>query len=309
MGRLPLHTPHPKQNTLHHHVHHHQLDILGISEVGLNWPLLPQSSSWHERTYKAFRQQSSILSWNQQDIKTAATQWGGTALITTGLTTSRIHLHGKDPRQLGRWCWTKYTGKSNTILTIYSIYKPIKNLHGPLSVYQQHRNHLSCTASHNIDPLKSFDKDLVKELQQCLSQGEHLLIGGDLNEEISHSTLATAFLQLGLQEAILSHHDNAVPSLSTHIRNDCNRIIDGIWKTPALVIRRSGYTSFSTWDHRTAWIDLDTTSAFGISHKNITQRASRAAAFNCLIQTLYTDIWRIWSQPQRTYNFSPVPEL
>ena len=214
------------------------------------------------------------MAWNQQDLKTAAHQWGGTALLTTGLSTSRIHSHGKDPRQLGRWCWTKYTGKSNLILNIYSIYRPVKNLRGPLSVYQQHRTHLSRTISPTADPLKTFDEDLINELQQCLARGEHLLIGGDINEEINHSTLVNSFLQLGLQEAILSHHAEDTPSLSTHIRNDRNRIIDGIWKTPGLVISGSGYTSFSTWDHRTAWIDLDTRSAFGTPQKHHPTRFS-----------------------------------
>lgn len=192
----------------------------------------------------------------------------------------------------GRWCWTTYTGKYQSTLTVYSIYKPIKNLNGPLSVYQQHRTHLSQTISPSTDPLQTFDTDLIQELKVRLSHGEHLLIGSDINEEIFQSTLASAFTQLGLQEAIISHHDGAVPSLSTHIRNDRNRIIDGIWTTPSLVIRRSGYTSFSTWDHRTASVDLDIHSSFGTPHKHHSTRFSGrwlAATFTSRIGTKIFD--------------------
>lgn len=165
LGCLPQHNPHPKQDTLHHHIHNHHFDILGISEVGLNWSILPRSRSWHKWTYKIFCQQSSILAWNQKDIHTSAIQWGGTALLTTGLTTSRIHSRGKDPQQLGRWCWMTYMGKQGVKLTIYSIYKPVPNQTGPLSVYQQHHTQLLISPSSSSDPLQSFDSELLAELQ------------------------------------------------------------------------------------------------------------------------------------------------
>ena len=48
VGCLPQHNPHPKQDALHHHIHNHHFDILGILEVGLNWSIIPRSSSSSE---------------------------------------------------------------------------------------------------------------------------------------------------------------------------------------------------------------------------------------------------------------------
>ena len=138
VGRLPSSTPHPKQDALHHAFYQHHVNIMGISEVGLNWTRTLQSHSWQERTIGVFRQQSTTLAWNHHDLGVSPTQWGGVAPITTGLTTSCIKTKGSDPRQLGCWSWTSYSGRQSTTLTIYSVYRPVPNNEGPLSVYQQH---------------------------------------------------------------------------------------------------------------------------------------------------------------------------
>lgn len=274
VGCLPQHNPHPKQDALHHHILNHHFDILGLSEVGLNWSLLPRSKAWHERTYKIFRQLSTILAWNQTDIHTSPIQWGGTALLTMGLTTSRIHSRGKGPKKLGRWCWTTYMDKQGAKLTIYSIYRPVPNMTGPLSVYQQHRTQLLSSHSSISDPLRSFDTELLAELQSRIQSGEHLVIGGDINSNVTNSSIATQFEQLGLRETILNCHGGQPPPFSSHIRNDNNKIIDGIWTTSSVTILRSGYTSFHNWDHRTPWIDLQLSTTLGTPHLHNTQRFS-----------------------------------
>ena len=273
VGRLPLQAPHPKQDALHHHIHHNKIDILGISEVGLNWGLISNSLSWHERTFKVFRTQSTVLAWNRHDLHTSPLQWGGVGLISSGLITSRVIHKGSDHRGLGRWCWTTYTGSHSSKITIYSIYRPVLNKSGPLSVYQQQHTHLLKKGSPITDPLSIFESDLFKELNTRIQRGELLIIGGDINDNILTSSIHRTLLSLELQEAVLTTH-SSTPNFSSHIRNNSHRIIDGIWTSPTLTIINSGYTSFDVWDHRMPWLELDLSSTFGSnqSSSNFTGR-------------------------------------
>ena len=262
VGRLPPSSPHPKQDALHHTFHQYHIDILGISEIGLNWTRTRRSHSWQERTFGIFRQQSTTLAWNHHDIGNSPTQWGGVALTTTGLTTSRIQSKGTDPRQLGRWCWTSYSGKKSTTLTIYSIYRPVPNNEGPLSVYQQQRRHL-LASDVSTEPLHQWTEDLRQELQPRINQGEHLIVGGDFNSCLRSATFFKMLQELGLQESILSLHSTTPPTFSSCIRSAKSKIIDGIYSSPSIRIQKGGYTPFDTWDHRMVWIDIDIPSTFG----------------------------------------------
>ena len=272
---LPTKHPHPKQEALKHHIQRHHLDILGLSEVGLNWSLVNTNHQWQERTFKQFPQISTTLSWNKNDIHTSTTQWGGTALISTGLITSRIHKKGTDPRQLGRWSRTTYQGQGNLLLTIYSIYRPTENHTGPLSVFQQHRTHLIKTHRHS-NPLTIFDADLLQELRNRIAEGEQLVVGGDINSDITDGTLPQKLQELGLIEAVLSLITPHKNQTSAHISasNESNKVIDGIWVTPSLIIQGGGYTDYGPWDHRTPWLDIDLLSTFGSNQPNNPLRTS-----------------------------------
>jgi hypothetical protein len=57
----------------------------------------------------------------------AATVWqqmGGTTVLTTDTAAHRVVDKGRDPSNLGRWCWTRYKGRSNCTLRIYTAYCP-----------------------------------------------------------------------------------------------------------------------------------------------------------------------------------------
>ena len=67
---------------------------------------------------------------------------------------------------------------------------------------------------------------------------------------------------LGLQEAILQNNAD-IDYPATFSRNTTATPIDGVWASPALDILQSGYTAYGVWDHRGAWIDVDSTTLFG----------------------------------------------
>ena len=147
-------------------------------------------------------------------------------------------------------------------LTVYSVYCLVRNLAGPLSVYQRHCNHLLTTHS-SPEPIHQWDMDLICELKHRILHGEQIIVGrGDFNDAILTMSLASTLQETGLQEgAVLSSHPSQNTSISTYIRSETDRIIDGILVTPSIQIERCGYTDFNIWDHHMVWLDISTASS------------------------------------------------
>jgi hypothetical protein len=56
-----------------------------------------------------------------------------------GKAAHRIMGTGMDPIGLGRWVWTRYKGKDQITLRIFTAYRPNPPTEGPYTVYaQQH---------------------------------------------------------------------------------------------------------------------------------------------------------------------------
>jgi len=51
-------------------------------------------------------------------------QFGGTALWSLGLMAHRIYGSGHDESRLGSGVWTRYRGRNNRSLRIFSAYRP-----------------------------------------------------------------------------------------------------------------------------------------------------------------------------------------
>jgi hypothetical protein len=108
----------------------------------------------------------------------------------------------------------------------------------------------------------AFLEDLEVELQEWIDLEDHVIVGGDINEDVSHPDIEALFLRHGLHNVICSHHDrsNAPPTFSRG-----NRVIDGLWATAALDISACGYFApgETTSDHSLLWVDVSYDSALG----------------------------------------------
>jgi hypothetical protein len=146
------------------------------------------------------------------------------------------------------------------MLRCVTIYHPY-NSFGALTVASQHRQYFQ-TQNDDRDPRVAFLEDFEVELQEWIDLGDHVVVGGDINEDVSHPDIEALFLRHGLHNVIFSHHDrsNAPPTFSRG-----NRVIDGLWATAALDISACRYFApgETTSDHLLLWMDVFYDSALG----------------------------------------------
>jgi hypothetical protein len=163
---------------------------------------------------------------------------------------------GWDKTNLGRWTWTRYQGMNAQTLRIVVAYWP-NTPQGPYSVYAQ-QNAYFHSISRDICPRRAFLADLVEDLKEFIQKGDNIILMLDGNSNMKQSDLQLALRNLEMEEAILERHGLLGPS--THKRNSPATPIDGIWKTPGIVIDKGGCFGydevFQNTDHRCIWIHV-----------------------------------------------------
>ena len=99
------------------------VDIMGVSEIGVNWSKVHNSHTIWERTKKWFRTRRIRVSCNTTQTITGRLQQGGTATLIAGEVAHRVKKSGFDDTGLGRWSWVVITGKQQC--TLDSVYTAI----------------------------------------------------------------------------------------------------------------------------------------------------------------------------------------
>ena len=259
VGRLPIEKDKDKSRDTFQWMREMKADIILLSEIGLNWRNIKLEDNWYARTKDEFQRIASITGHNTHEKTKKKVQWGGTAIIAVNETASRVIQKGTDESGLGRWSWILLQGKDDQRIRCISIYSPPKYSKGPFSVWQQHCTKLFVDGK-NIDPVEDLTHSFEREIKKWTAEGEKLIIGGDVNQNITNSAMQRMLDDNGLKEVILSRLDT---NTETHIWNRSGVAIDSIWCTDNMTPTNTGYTEYSRWDHRTAWCDLHKETVFG----------------------------------------------
>ena len=240
-----------------------QYDIIAINETNKNWKLIPhEQRPW--RTLTGIWQSVHInMNHNTMDLVADKFQPGGTGVISTNSYAHRVMEKGKDSSGLGRWSYTKYRGKDGMNLVVISVYRPVVNTSGesPNSTWNQHKRHFSGIGL-DINPREKLLQDLGQQMRNWYREGSQLIVFMDANEYILSPQLSQFFQQFQMNEAILKQHaDKKAPPT----RYPGSTTIDGAWASSSLSIIQAGYSAFcdAYFDHRSSWIDVTCTSAFG----------------------------------------------
>jgi hypothetical protein len=98
-------------------------------------------------------------------------------------------------------------------------------------VYAQHQHYFDEQLD-DICPREAFTRDLCKEIDVWLEQGEQLVIALDANEDMRNGSVAAAFQARNLREVLLARHGRNAPPTT----DNGSTVIDGIWATPSIVI-------------------------------------------------------------------------
>jgi hypothetical protein len=146
------------------------------------------------------------------------------------------------------------------------VYRPCgsggEGSHGELTVAAQHKEYFQ-SINEDRDPRSAFLEDFATELQSWLDKGEHIIVGGDLNDAVCSPIIHELFASRGLRNALDEHHDlsQAPP---TFMRG--SKVIDGLWATPGIQVHACGYYApgdMAVGDHSFLWMDVSYESALG----------------------------------------------
>ena len=105
--------------------------------------------------------------------------------------------------------------------------------------------------------------NLVDLITTWTSEGDQIIIMGDLNKYFYSHKLRIHLSKLGLRELIIYKYVPEGPAMT--ISNKNNQAIDIIWGSQVLRIPEGGYLSFHqgpNYDHRLIWIKLYNTDVF-----------------------------------------------
>ncbi len=256
-----------------------QLDTFGLAEINLNLPKLPSSQQWKER-FKGLQHNHSICTTNIQHITHDRVLFGGTALISTGTMAHCAVASGTDPSGLGRWAWTRFIGRHNTHLRIVTGYRPTPSTRsdGPLQVANQHEVFL-LSNDDDREARSAFLEDLDQDIQTWLALGDAIILCMDANEHVRTGEINRYIQRWGLVDTHYFQHPH-LPTVATCAKNRSNTPIDGIWTSPSIDITAAGYSGFGEYsignaDHRLLWVDVSTTSCFGLDPPRPSYRQPR----------------------------------
>ena len=108
-------------------------------------------------------------------------------------------------------------------------------------------------------------------------KGDHIIIAGDVNEDVRTGQTEEFFKALGMREVILEKHSDLSPP-ATHNRNGKREPIDGIWATEELVVTGAGYSAFGDGcdsDHRLLWADFTHSTILGKEDPKVYQSPTK----------------------------------
>ncbi len=119
-------------------------------------------------------------------------------MISTNKAVHRIIASGKDTANIGRWCWTRFRGRNNVTLRVFSAYCP-NSPTGPISVKAQQRR---CFNGHNETrcPTVLFFKHLKEAIRDAQPEGHNILVMLGGNMYMKGSELATMLKSLNLRK-------------------------------------------------------------------------------------------------------------
>jgi hypothetical protein len=109
------------------------------------------------------------------------------------------------------------------------------------------------------DPIDKFDSDLKLFLDECLSAGELIILGIDINEDVHTGSFSKHMASLGLVDICTNKH-GATSAPPTYTRGLAP--INALYVSAALVGLQCGYLQVVS-DHRTLWMDVPYYVIFG----------------------------------------------
>lgn len=127
----------------------------------------------------------------------------------------------------------------------------------PYSVWNQQKAKLLDNSDDRC-PRLAYTQDLVAEIRKWKEESDQIVVALDANEDVRSGPFASAMRTVGLTEAITHRHGLEGPETSKTGTDP----IDGIFVSSTLLGCKCGYLGYN-FNHRSLWIDIPYTAAFG----------------------------------------------
>jgi len=114
-----------------------------------------------------------------------------------------------NPLRLGHWCWLRIQGPNGFYLQIVTIYQPCFS-NGPLTSYQQQVRGLIKRGCFKC-PRDTIHMDIANEIQKWHTEGEHIILLMDFNDDIKSPLTKRWAASQGLVKAIPWLHPQGAP--------------------------------------------------------------------------------------------------
>ena len=264
-------------------------DIRLWQEIGLFWPKVKEEDSWRKRLSGRAHGTYAQFGFNNCEPEVSAIQQpGGTAVIANARMSARIKGKGVDPRNLGRWTWTRCGEEGRLHTTFFSVYRPcVPSISAGSTTYDQHLRHIGTE-----EPRECLLKDLEIEVRKFQEKGDNIIIGMDANENIKGKRIKKFMDSLNLKNSVLDLHGEECPS--TTETNDSNIPVDTLMCSMSLNPVRAGYDPEGgcTSDHSWIWADFDPRELFGMEFEDFQQPICKLNADDPRLVKLYNN--RSW---------------
>ena len=289
IGGFPVDGHSAKLEELRLYLSNCKLDSIGLTECNAHWKMIPVHYNMAERTRGWWENMHINIAYYAEYKSLSKQQAGGVCQWSINKGAHRVMEVGQDTRGLGRWAWTRYRGRNGVSLRVVTVYRPVLNKTGVLSVWNQQKSYFESVREDRC-PREIFVQDLAAEATKWLATGDQLVIGGDINEDVRTCGLSTRLHDIGMVEIVTQSHGSEGPA--TYNRGVAP--IDAIYVSPTLQGVRCGYDKF-VWDHRLVWIEIPLTIAFGHNIPPIIRAtARRLKCEDPRIVTKYVDELAVW---------------
>ena len=283
-----------KSEDIRRYMEDHQVDVMGLCELGVNWGKVHNAHTLWERTKKWFPSRRVGVAYNTTERISSRVQQGGTATLVVNEVSHRCTEVGFDDTGLGRWSWVLIKGKQRCTTRFITVYCPGKP-GGPSTVNAQQLSHLQ------KEPISQFWDDLAQNIAKWQVAGEQLILMGDWNKDVVGPKLTQWMEGFALKELVTSMHGQKPPP-TYHKGSDA---IDGIFVSQTMTVAKGGYLAFGQipGDHRGLWVDIPQREMLGYQMADIpTARARRLKLDDPRVVKKYLDNLHKFFKKHRIYK-------
>jgi hypothetical protein len=110
---------------------------------------------------------------------------------------NRAKNDGKDPTGLSKWIRMCFQGCNGHMMRLVSIYQPYHGSNGASSVYAHYVRYFKGKKEQDRNPRIALYKDLFVEATKWKTEGDHIIIAGNMNEDVRKGLTNGLSLPLG----------------------------------------------------------------------------------------------------------------